>query len=94
MKDYINKNIKESFSDLRSGVLEKSGNYFNCSNYDKYMTRCCSASELAKSEAPSSVHIDNTSRVQFVSENESSRLIYQLLDNFENEYGIKVLINP
>ena len=57
------------------------------------MTRCCTVTEKSKKIIPSAVHVDNTSRVQFVSDNESGRLIYRLLDFLEKEYGIEVLIN-
>ena len=92
-KHIINKKVKhrEDFRPFAASIkLDQANKYFNIdgeSNYMKY-------SVDFKSKIFNSIsHIDNTSRIQTVPNNNTHIIFYELLDEFEKLTGIPMLLN-
>ena len=95
IKQIINEKIKkrENFRPFAPVVLEK---YYKDYFYQKYpspfMSFVFKAREKTKKEAPGIVHIDGTSRVQTINEEQNLRL-YKLLNKFYELTGTPILLN-
>ena len=92
-KNIINKKVKhrEEFRPFAASIkLDQAKKYFNIddeSNYMKY-------SVPFKGKVFDSIsHIDNTSRIQTVANNNTHKIFYELLDEFEKLTGIPMLLN-
>ena len=95
MTDHINLDIKgrEWYRPFAPAVLfEHQRHIFESDVYSPYMLVTTKVKENWKDKIPAVVHIDNTSRVQSVTE-ENNPKFYQLLKDFYNETGIPVLLN-
>ncbi|WP_299256545.1 carbamoyltransferase [uncultured Aquimarina sp.] len=93
MQSHLNLKIKkrEGFRPFAPIVIEeKADQWFEIKGTSKYMLFTF---DVKKSkEIPSCTHLDNTARVQTVSEEDNQRT-YELLDQFEQLSGLPVLIN-
>jgi len=59
---------------------------------NEYMLFTCTVKNDVKKLIPAVTHVDNTSRVQIVTQN-SNEFIYKLIDEFERITGVSVIIN-
>jgi len=96
MKDKINKIIKkrESFRPFAPVIMEEEfSSYFegDRNNY-RFMIETTNAKENIKEKIQAVVHVDNTARVQVVSE-KSNELLYRLIKSFFTKTNIPVLVN-
>jgi carbamoyltransferase len=94
MKDKINTKVKfrESFRPFAPAILEeKAKDYFEINSLSPYMLFTFLAKEKAQ-EIPAVVHIDNTSRLQTVSEKEN-KIFYELLTEFYKKTNCSALLN-
>ena len=95
IKDILNAKIKlrESFRPFAPAVLEEfSSNYFEIDYPSPYMLNVVSAKKLAKETVPSVVHVDNTCRVQTVSEKDNFHF-YNLISEFNKLTGVPIILN-
>ncbi len=95
IKDVLNAKIKlrESFRPFAPAVLEEfSSNYFEIDYSSPYMLNVVRAKKLAKETVPSVVHVDNTCRVQTVSETDNFHF-YSLINEFKNLTGVPIILN-
>ena len=95
MKDIINLKIKkrEEFRPFAPSVLEsEANNYFNIDKPSPYMNSVYSVKNNIQEIIPAVVHIDNTSRVQTVSE-DMNRKYYNLIKQFGYKTGVPILLN-
>ena len=95
MKDLVNKKIKfrEEFRPFAPIIIEEQAHkYFNLKTSYKHMTVSCDTKKNMVDKIPSVIHVDNTARVQTVS-NEDNPKIYDLLLKFKDLSGHPVLMN-
>lgn len=97
MKDIVNKKIKfrEEFRPFAPAVLaEHEVTYFNVNSsaLTPFMLATCRAKPRAKKDAPATVHIDGTSRIQRVDKDYNGRF-YQLLTAFYEKTSVPILLN-
>lgn len=97
MKDIVNKKIKfrEEFRPFAPAILaEHVTTYFdvNASALSPFMLATCRAKPRAKKDAPATVHVDGTSRIQRVNKEYSGRF-YQLLTAFYKKTSVPILLN-
>ena len=95
IKDYINKNVKfrEPFRPFAPAVLsEYASEYFKINQKSEYMLIAFDVKPKMKKKISATVHIDNTCRVQTVSENSNNRF-YKLLQKMYHKTGNPVLLN-
>lgn len=97
MKDIVNKKIKfrEEFRPFAPAVLaEHEAKYFdiNASALAPFMLATCEAKPPARKNAPATVHVDGTSRIQRVDKEYDGRF-YQLLTAFYRKTSVPVLLN-
>jgi carbamoyltransferase len=95
MTDYINAKVKfrEAFRPFAPAVLkEHTSTYFDISQESPHMLIACHVQPDKKDEIPAVVHIDNTCRVQTVSEENNFRF-RKLLEAFYEKTGVPVLLN-
>ncbi|NOY78452.1 MAG: carbamoyltransferase [Calditrichaeota bacterium] len=93
MKDTINARVKfrEAFRPFAPSVLEeKARDYFDLDRPSPFMLL---VARVKQPEAiPAVTHVDGTARLQTVSEKQNPRY-YRLLQAFENQTGVPVLLN-
>ena len=95
IKDIINEKIKrrESFRPFAPAVIEEKANeYFDIHHSSPHMLFVVDAKNGIKTALPAVVHVDNTCRVQTVSQN-NNIIFYNLLKKFEKISKIPVLLN-
>ena len=95
IKEIINEKIKkrENFRPFAPVVLEENyKDYFYQKFPSPYMAFVFKAKDKAKNEIPGVVHVDGTSRVQTVNNNQNPK-IYELLIEFKKLTNIPVLLN-
>ena len=93
MKDTINARVKfrEAFRPFAPSVLEeKAGDFFDIDRPSPFMLLVARVKQPDK--IPAVTHVDGTARLQTVSEDQNPRY-YRLLQAFENETGVPVLLN-
>lgn len=92
-KDVINKKVKkrESYRPFGASVLlEHSAKHFDCdfdSPYMLYVVDCLS------NDFPSIMHVDNTCRIQTVSQEPQYETYYELINSFYRKTGVPLLLN-
>ena len=94
-RDHINARVKfrEEFRPFAPAVLkEDAENYFHISQDSPHMLIACKVNEKRKEDIQATVHIDDTCRVQTVTE-ELNPKFYQLLNSFKSKTGCPVLLN-
>ena len=95
MKDYLNKRVKfrEMFRPFAPAVLiEETKKYFEINQKSPHMLIACKVNKKVKNKIPAVVHVDETCRVQTVS-NDTNPHFYNLIKSFKNITGIPVLLN-
>ncbi len=93
MKDTINARVKfrEAFRPFAPSVLaERAGEYFDIDRPSPFMLLVAPVKQPEK--IPAVTHVDGTARLQTVSKTENPRF-YRLLQAFEEEAGVPVLLN-
>lgn len=75
-----------------SMTVEAAARYFDKSTYAPFMILAFPANEALRCDAPAIVHVDGTSRVQFVDSSVLPRY-HRLLTAFEKRTGVPVLLN-
>jgi carbamoyltransferase len=95
IKDIINKTIKhrEDFRPFAPVILQDHAHwYFDITQPSPYMSRIVKAKDSAKESIPGVIHVDGTSRVQTVNEQENPKL-YELLLHVYQATGHPILLN-
>lgn len=95
MKQILNDRVKhrESFRPYAPSIcLEDVKDYFNINQPSPFMTISATVVEDKKSIIPGVIHIDNTARLQTVSEDENP-LYYKLLRKFQAISGVPIILN-
>ena len=95
IKDIINKTIKhrEDFRPFAPVILQDHAHwYFDITQPSPYMSRIVKAKDSAKESIPGVIHVDGTSRVQTVNEQENPKL-YKLLQQVYQATGHPILLN-
>ena len=95
IKDILNEKIKlrESFRPFAPAVMEEfSDKYFDLNYPSPYMLNVVNAKKIAKETVPSVVHVDNTCRVQTVSEIDNFHF-YNLIKEFKKQTGVPIILN-
>ena len=95
MKDYLNARVKfrEEFRPFAPAVLaEHYEEYFQIRQLSPHMLIASQATEKAKEEIPATVHVDDSCRVQTVTQDSNARF-YALLKSFHEESACPVLLN-
>lgn len=95
MKDHLNARVKfrEAFRPFAPAVLrEHQSDYFDIGQDSPHMLIACKVRADKKDEIPAVVHVDDTCRVQTVSE-ETNALFYGLLSAFHKITDVPVLLN-
>jgi carbamoyltransferase len=95
MRDHINFNIKkrEWFRPFAPIVLrEFATEYFEIDHDSPFMLEAIKAKDDMKHLIPSVVHVDGTSRVQTLAEEDNPK-IYALIKAFQKRTGIPILLN-
>lgn len=95
MKDIVNNKVKhrEEFRPFAPSVLEgKADEYFDCDYQSPFMLFVFNVHEDKRDVIPAVTHVDGTSRIQTVSRDQN-RLYYDLIDQFEKETRVPVLLN-
>jgi carbamoyltransferase len=95
MKERINAAVKyrEPFRPFAPAVLaEDAAEYFDCNDVSPYMLFNFSVAEDKRQVIPAVTHVDNSSRIQTVSDQDNP-FLYRLLHCFKKLTGIPVLLN-
>ena len=95
MKDYLNSRVKfrEEFRPFAPSILsEYAGDYFSISQESPHMLIAANVKEDKISEIPAVVHVDNTARIQTVT-NENNLIFRKLLESFFNLTRCPVILN-
>ena len=95
MKNILNKKIKnrEEFRPFAPSIIaEEAKNYFDLSVSSPFMLYVVPVLEKVKKKIPAVVHVDGTARPQTVTKNQNP-LFYELLEKFNKEKGVPILIN-
>ena len=97
IRDRLNLKIKnrESFRPFAPSVIKEQAKYFfeiDSSTYDPFMLTTVPVKDEKQNLIPGVVHIDGTSRIQTVSEEDNPRY-YRLLSYFYERTGIPMLLN-
>jgi carbamoyltransferase len=95
IKDIINKNVKfrESFRPFAPAIMEEHcSKYFKINQKSEHMLIACDVKPNMKKYIPATVHVDNTARVQTVT-NKSNNRFYNLLKAMYNKTNIPVVLN-
>jgi carbamoyltransferase len=81
---------RENWRPIAPSVLQDS-HYFNASHGSEYMTHAIDMYNSAKQEIPGAVHVDQTARVQIVSD--KSDRYHQLISAFNNKTNVPAVLN-
>lgn len=95
MKEIVNVKIKfrEPFRPFAPSVLEEEcSNYFDLKSPSPFMLFICKVQPEKKSIIPAVVHVDDTCRVQTVSQ-KINPLYWQLIKEFQGLTGVPVIMN-
>ncbi len=95
MKEKINAAVKyrEQFRPFAPAVLEeKAADYFDCSAPAPYMLFNFGVNENKRDIIPAVTHVDNSSRIQTVSESDNP-VFHRLISEFEKLTGVAILLN-
>ena len=95
MKDHLNNEVKhrEYFRPFAPVVIEeKAFDIFDLKQLSPYMLLACQVKSAFADKIPAVTHVDQTARVQTVSE-EQEPFIHKLLLQFEKISGVPVLLN-
>jgi len=95
MKDYLNKRVKfrESFRPFAPAILEdKCGEFFNIKQSSPHMLIATTVKKNKKKMIPAVVHVDDTCRVQTVSE-KSNLKFFKLINSFYKLTKCPVVLN-
>ncbi len=95
IKDHINKNVKfrENFRPFAPAILNEFANdYFNINQKSEYMLIAFDVKSEMKKYISATVHVDDTCRVQTVTEN-SNKKFYYLLKKMYEKTNNPVLLN-
>jgi len=95
MKDHLNNSIKfrESFRPYAPSVLEEFVNeFFNLSSPSPFMLLSGKVPKNKRELIPAVVHVDGTSRIQTVSQNDDTAF-YNLIKEFHKITGIPLILN-
>ncbi|MFQ6007770.1 MAG: carbamoyltransferase [Candidatus Zixiibacteriota bacterium] len=95
MKEKINAAVKyrEPFRPFAPAVIaEHAHEYFGCNHASPYMLFNFTVAENKRQVIPAVTHVDNSSRIQTVSEQDNS-FLYRLLCRFKEMTGLPVLLN-
>jgi len=95
MKDVLNAKVKhrEYYRPFAPVVrLEDVSEYFEWEGESRWMTFCPKVKEEWREKLPSITHVDNTARVQTVTQ-EQNPWLYELLTKFKEKTGVGVLLN-
>jgi carbamoyltransferase len=95
MKDILNARIKhrEKFRPFAPSVLlEATGDYFDQSYPDPFMTKIYSVRPERRAEIPAVTHVDGTGRLQTV-ERSTQPLYWDLINAFRERTGVPVVLN-
>ena len=95
MKNYINSKVKfrESFRPFAPAVLsEYAEKYFHLKQESNHMLIATKVKLDKKNKIPATVHVDNSCRVQTVS-NKSNKKFYELIKNFYKITNVPVVLN-
>ena len=95
IKDIINKTIKhrEDFRPFAPVILQDHAHwYFDITQPSPYMSRIVKAKDSAKESIPGVIHVDGTSRIQTVNEQENPKLC-KLLQHVYQATGHPILLN-
>jgi carbamoyltransferase len=94
-RDYINREVKgrELWRPLCPSVLAESASiYFDDKSQTKFMNIACNATKIGREKIPAVIHVDNTARIQIVSEIKN-KPYYKLLNELKKINGIPVVLN-
>lgn len=94
-KNFLNKNVKfrEAFRPFAPAVIEEKAHiYFKINQRSPHMLIASKIKKNIKKKIPAVVHVDETARIQTVSENTNSKF-YKLLKSFFELTGCPVLLN-
>jgi carbamoyltransferase len=95
MKDIVNKKVKhrEPWRPFAASVLaEKQREWFELDHPSPFMLLAASVVKEKRSLVPSIVHVDGTCRIQSVTR-EQNAPYYELLQAFEKETGVPLVLN-
>lgn len=95
MKEKLNKYVKfrEDFRPFAPSILEeRASEYFIDCLKSPFMAMTFNVYPKKIYEIPTPTHVDNTARVQTIS-NDQSKLYYDLIKNFERETSVPVITN-
>src|SRR5262249_45044709 len=95
MKEVLNSRIKhrEPFRPFAPAIKEEStADYFEKSDPSPFMLMTYNVWPQKRSAIPAPTHVDGTGRLQTVSQSQNP-LFWQLLDAFERQTGVPVLLN-
>jgi carbamoyltransferase len=95
MKDVLNSRIKhrEWFRPFAASILEeRTGDYFEQTHPSPFMLLACRTRPEVRDRICTINHIDDTSRLQTVSQSQNPRF-YALIEAFERETGIPLVLN-
>jgi carbamoyltransferase len=95
MKDALNEKVKhrEWYRPFAPVVrLEDVSKYFEYEGESRWMSFCPKVKEEWREKLAAITHVDNTARVQTVTESQN-KWLYDLLTAFEKETGVGVLLN-
>lgn len=95
MKEKINKAVKyrEPFRPFAPAILEEqAAEYFDCTGRSPYMLFNFAVNEDKRSIIPAVTHIDNSSRIQTVSQNDNP-FFHSLISKFNNITGVPLVLN-
>lgn len=95
MKDILNSKVKnrEFYRPFAPVVrLEDVNKYFEWDKESRWMSFCPKVRKEYLEKIPSVVHVDNTARVQTVTE-EQNKWLYDLLTELDKQTGVGILIN-
>ncbi len=94
IKGLLNQKIKfrENFRPYAASILKEHLNdYFDLQHESPYMLLIAKVNENKKEKVPGVLHVDNTSRIQTVDQNNG--LFYDLLNEFYKQTGLPLLLN-
>ena len=94
-KERLNQKIKKRdwFMPFAPAILDKCySKYFNCQNPSYYMQKAVRIKDKVLKSIPSAVHVDKTSRVQFVDKKISPKF-WRIINEFYKISGMPVVLN-